>query len=297
LHIEGPASAHTALQIETTTSGFDPTIHFVSPANNSGIYVDDNDTNKMKFYNGYGKGAAGKEITFDNNGNVGIGTTNPAEKLNIDSGSLRIDATYGVGAPGFQVMKIVDKNNPTYGWVTNLETSLTGDLHLGRLVNGTRSDVMVFSRANGDVSFNGGVVKGARQTINHQGTTNEVAVSGNTYNTTMTSLNVTTTGNSKLLIWAHSGQILKPYDNANPQMRIEVNGTFIGSAHDGNHYWYATAGANSTSARVWLTNFGASGTLSAGTHTIRLVAGAYGAGHTFNYQNQNCHMVIMEVGA
>jgi len=78
LHIEGPASAHTALQIETITSEFDPTIHFVSAHNSAGMYLDGTTDNKIKFYNGNGKGAAGKEITFDNNGNVGIGTNNPS---------------------------------------------------------------------------------------------------------------------------------------------------------------------------------------------------------------------------
>ena len=100
--------------------------------------------------------------------------------------------------------------------------------------------IPTFRNDTGNVSFNGGIVKGARQTINHQGTTNAVTVSGNTYNTTITSVNVTTTGNSKLMVWAHSGQILKSFDNANPIMIIQVAGTQIGSAHDGNHYWYAT---------------------------------------------------------
>jgi hypothetical protein len=91
LHIEGPTSSHTALQIETTTSGFDPTVHFVSPHNSAGMYLDGTVDNKIKFYNGYGKGAAGREITFDNSGNVGIGTTAPAAKLEISFGATGIN--------------------------------------------------------------------------------------------------------------------------------------------------------------------------------------------------------------
>jgi len=83
LHLYGPVSYNTTLQIETTTAGYDPTIIFESPANSRGIYVDDNDSNKLKFWTGYGKGAAGKEVTFDNNGAVGIGTTSPGAPLHV----------------------------------------------------------------------------------------------------------------------------------------------------------------------------------------------------------------------
>jgi hypothetical protein len=87
LHIEGPASTHTTLRIESTTSGYDPTIVFASPANASGIYLDDNDTNKLKFYTGYGKGVAGKEITIDNEARLGIGTTAPTMPLSVQAAS------------------------------------------------------------------------------------------------------------------------------------------------------------------------------------------------------------------
>jgi hypothetical protein len=83
LHIAGPASSHTTLRIQSTTAGYDPTIVFASPTNASGIYLDDNDTNKLKIYTGYGKGVAGKEITIDNEARLGIGTSSPARELHV----------------------------------------------------------------------------------------------------------------------------------------------------------------------------------------------------------------------
>ena len=258
-----------------------------------------------------GSGSGSNVLSVVGN-NVGIGTDSLADTLHVKKSSTAVGEAiltveggsggYGTGI-SFQstltggslaeMAKIVADGEAA--WNTTASTQDAG-LRFFTTGDGTSAERMKIS-GNGDVTFNGGIVKGARQTINHQGTTNAVTVSGNTYNTTITSVNVTTTGNSKLMVWAHSGQILKSFDNANPQMNIQVAGTQIGSAHDGNHYWYATAGANSTAARVFLTQFGVSGTLAAGTHTVSLIAGSYGAGHTFNYQNQNCHMVIMEVGA
>ena len=55
------------------------------------MYLDGTVDNKIKFYNGYGKGAAGREITFYNSGNVGIGTTAPAAKLEISFGATGIN--------------------------------------------------------------------------------------------------------------------------------------------------------------------------------------------------------------
>tara|TARA_R100000951_G_C2608183_1_gene170348 strand:- start:25 stop:1014 length:990 start_codon:yes stop_codon:yes gene_type:complete len=91
-------------------------------------------------------------ITIDSSENVGIGTSSPAELLSLDSGALRIDAANGVGGVGSLVMKIVDKANPSYGWLTSLETSANGNLQIGRLVNGTRTDVVNLARGNGDVT-------------------------------------------------------------------------------------------------------------------------------------------------
>ena len=148
--------------------------------------------------------------------------------------------------------------------------------------------------SSGNVQFNGGPVKGMRQAVQYQGATNSTSISANS-NATFQSTTITTTGNSKLVVWAHSGQILKLQQNSNPWMRIAVNGTYIGAAHEGHHYWYGIS--SGTSQRLFLTEFGVSGTLAAGTHTVTMVGGTYAADMTFNYQNQSGHMVIMEVGA
>ena len=84
LHISGTNSdTNGQLKVTATGSGADSQIVMSTPTNARGMYVDDDDTNKLKFYSGFGKGASGKEITFDNNANVGIGETAPAGKLHI----------------------------------------------------------------------------------------------------------------------------------------------------------------------------------------------------------------------
>ena len=316
----------TGSTIRAANSGADP---YVTMANNayhdasSWKYIHADFASSYEQYNGThvwntaASGSAGAAVPFaprmriNSSGEVGIGVTplahytgyraldiGTAMSLFSNSGSTNVATMTNNGylnsGASQWTYKVTDE--------ATMYSQVHGDHRFSTAASGSAGGAITWSESmrissSGNVSFNGGVVKGARQTINHQGTTNAVTVSGNTYTTTITSVNVTTTGNSKLMIWAHSGQILKSFDNANPLMNIHVAGTRIGSAHGGNHYWYATAGANSTAARVFLTQFGLSGTLAAGTHTVSLIAGSYGADHTFNYQNQNCHMVIMEVGA
>jgi hypothetical protein len=62
-------NTHGQLSIYGTSAG-DAQIAFVTDANGRGIYVDNNDTNKMKFYTGWGKGAAYKEVVMDNDANL-----------------------------------------------------------------------------------------------------------------------------------------------------------------------------------------------------------------------------------
>jgi len=78
-----PAFTNTAqLRIVGTGAGGtgnDAVIRFDTPSNSRLIYVDESDSNKLKFTGG----AATDLVTFDNDGNVGIGTTSPYAKLSV----------------------------------------------------------------------------------------------------------------------------------------------------------------------------------------------------------------------
>jgi hypothetical protein len=89
------------LRILATGTGADAQISFETPSNGRGIYVDDSDTNKMKFYTGAGKGT-GDMVTFDNTGNIGIGTTSPTSMLTLRGTSpfIRIERD---GVPTWQI--------------------------------------------------------------------------------------------------------------------------------------------------------------------------------------------------
>jgi len=250
-----------------------------------------------------------KAISFSN-AKVGIGTTSPDTLLNLkDTGGieLRLEAdsnnngqedcfirfyTDGKTQEGIAGM---DNNNSSTLFSGNTENAMVfGTVSNLPVVLATNNTERLQITAAGDVKFNGGPVKGMRQAVQYQGATNATTISANS-NATFQSTTITTTGNSKLVVWAHSGQILKLQQNSNPWMRIGVNGTYIGAAHEGHHYWYGIS--SGTSQRLFLTEFGVSATLAAGTHTVTMQGGTYAADMIFNYQNQSGHMVIMEVGA
>jgi hypothetical protein len=80
------------LNVRATGAGADAQITFSTPLNGRGIYLDDSDTNKLKIYTGLGKGV--NEVTFDNLGNVGIGTTSPTNRLEVAGGPINALSYY-----------------------------------------------------------------------------------------------------------------------------------------------------------------------------------------------------------
>src|SRR3989344_1732390 len=113
LHISGgynttPAFSNTAqLRITGTGAagtGNDAVIRFSTPSNSRLIYLDESDTNKLKFTGG----GATDLVTIDNVGNVGIGTTSPPAKLDV-SDSIALASAQIDG----EILRIVNTRNQT----------------------------------------------------------------------------------------------------------------------------------------------------------------------------------------
>jgi hypothetical protein len=103
----------------------------ISQRDNSFMAFATNDTERMR---------------ITSTGNVGIGTTAPV-------GKLQINAPSGVVSPGSIALSIRDATSPTFGFDFNLEGSVSGDLSLMRTESGVQSQIMTFVRANGNVGI------------------------------------------------------------------------------------------------------------------------------------------------
>ena len=75
----------------TSTGSGDSELYFATASNGRGIYLDQSDANKLKIYDGSGKGTAG-EVVIDNTGQVGIGIS-PRAKLDVYQQTNRTSLT------------------------------------------------------------------------------------------------------------------------------------------------------------------------------------------------------------
>ena len=66
------------------------------------------------------------------------------------------------------------------------------------------------------------------------------------------------------------------------------------SDHNGNHYWWD---ASTHIERRFVTHQGMTGELTAGTYTVRFLAGNYGGDSIWNYQNKGAHLIVQEIAA
>ena len=140
-------------------------------------------------------------------------------------------------------------------------------------------------------STNGGMVLQTKEAYGNTATSISSSASAVICSTTITVL-----ANSKLAVWAHSGQIQNTSLSTNANMLIQLvdsssNVTNI-SDHNGNHYWWDQT---HNIDRQFITGQGISAALAAGTYTVRILGGAYGATVTMNFQNQGSHMIIQEI--
>ena len=154
--------------LTSTGSGNDASVLFATPSNARGMYLDDSDSNKLKFYTGHGKGAAGKEITFDNDGNVGIGVTAPAGKMHIFEGDA------GAVTPSAQADTLVVENSAEGGI-----TIMTPDASSARIrftspstESGDEGGADIFYRQNINKMKLGTIVSGGVLAL-HSGANNE----------------------------------------------------------------------------------------------------------------------------
>lgn len=129
------------------------------------------------------------------------------------------------------------------------------------------------------------------QTMSFRSTTSDITISSST--SAIASSNITTQGNTKLILWVHSGQIQRTVNqpNTNPGLQIMVDGVNVGTDND--HSWYGAGGAE----RVFLLNQGVSGTLGAGNHTIVINGTVYNGTCTFNFQGlaRSVYATVFEV--
>lgn len=108
--------------------------------------------------------------------------------------------------------------------------------------------------------------------------TSAVTVSSPTFVDLM-SITMTTKANSRVMMWFDSHQTELGAVSANPNMYFTIDGTQVST--DTNHYFYQNGG------RTVISKIFMSDALTAGSHTFKAVGGAYGSSCTWNFQNSN----------
>ena len=86
LHVKSSATTYAQARIDTGADGYDASIAYAQAGTIKGIsgYDDSTDTVAIK-YGTFG----GNGIDIDSSGNIGIGTTSPANKLEVSGGNIR----------------------------------------------------------------------------------------------------------------------------------------------------------------------------------------------------------------
>jgi hypothetical protein len=92
-------------------------------------------------------------------------------------------------------------------------------------------------------------------------------------------ITLTTQANSKLMMWFDSHQTSQSSVNVNPDVYFGIDGTKVSSGT--NHYFYQVS-ARTVISKVFLSN-----SVSAGSHTFTIIGESFNGTTTYNYQDNN----------
>lgn len=145
-----------------------------------------NQSGDLNFYSSQNSGAL---VTFKNTGEVGIGTTSPDEKLEVN-GNIRITGNGNIGfGNDSKVIEYIDQNNQSgAGWSGKDGIKLYGDgtvsnlaLYVGHIQTQGASEIKGKLTVDQDINLNNSLLSNQQNTDVDTGTETVATVSSSTY--------------------------------------------------------------------------------------------------------------------
>ena len=216
-------------------------------------------------------------------------------------GAGAVDAT-ALGTDSVTTVKIADSQITDGKIATVAATKLTGTIATARLGTGTAGNGN-FLRGDGSwqtagstsaTDLTSGTLNSARLPtgtviqaksvgFTSSSAVNVTAPSGSA---DLMSTTMTVQANSKVMMWFDSHQTSLSGTNVNPDVYFNVDGSNVSAGT--NHYFYQSGG------RTVINIMFLTGTLSAGSHTFKVIGRAYNGTVTYNYQDNNGGIFMLQ---